>query len=337
VAPALTAVAEADRNGRGLHVVEPFAFKPSHYTREKDGRPSDLFPPLTADADKGDQDPVVCPPLPFAFDTTQITNPNNRSTMRPDAPTPALAAKAHPLAVAFTEPEVTSAMAVRMQFSGANGMGWSDEQAHTLDTSTPQAVAFSMRGRDGENTAEPEPDGIAPALRAVGGGSSHAFVAVNFERGLAPHGSMEMSELMPALTASEEKGQTAVVGARAFAEVSPTILGGGKSVPGQTVETFETVVADGDSEYAVRRITPIEAERLQGYRDNYTLIRWPSLNREGLDLDETLAYLASHGVNDPELAKTPDGPRYRAIGNSKAVHVVRRIGEWMEAAWPKSV
>lgn len=35
------------------------AFKPSHYTRDKDGAPSDIYPPLTADADKGDQDPLV--------------------------------------------------------------------------------------------------------------------------------------------------------------------------------------------------------------------------------------------------------------------------------------
>ena len=35
------------------------AFKPSHYTRDKDGAPSEVYPPLTADADKGDQDPVL--------------------------------------------------------------------------------------------------------------------------------------------------------------------------------------------------------------------------------------------------------------------------------------
>ena len=35
------------------------AFKPSHYTRDKDGAPSEIHPPLTADADKGDQDPVI--------------------------------------------------------------------------------------------------------------------------------------------------------------------------------------------------------------------------------------------------------------------------------------
>lgn len=41
------------------------AFKPSHYTRDKDGAPSVVFPPLSADADKGDQDAVVLAPEGF--------------------------------------------------------------------------------------------------------------------------------------------------------------------------------------------------------------------------------------------------------------------------------
>lgn len=35
------------------------AFKPSHYTRGKDGAPSDVWPPLSADADKGDQEALA--------------------------------------------------------------------------------------------------------------------------------------------------------------------------------------------------------------------------------------------------------------------------------------
>lgn len=56
---------------------------------------------------------------------------------------------------------------------------------------------------------------------------------------------------------------------------------------------------------AVRRLTPRECERLQGFPDDYTLIPW-----RGKPADEC-----------------PDGPRYKAIGNSKAVPVVRWIGQ----------
>lgn len=54
----------------------------------------------------------------------------------------------------------------------------------------------------------------------------------------------------------------------------------------------------------VRRLTPIECERLQGMDDDYTLIPW-----RGKPANEC-----------------PDGPRFKAIGNSKAVTVVRWIG-----------
>ena len=53
----------------------------------------------------------------------------------------------------------------------------------------------------------------------------------------------------------------------------------------------------------VRRLTPVECERLQGFPDNYTNIPWRK---------------------KPE---SPDGPRYKALGNSMAVPVMRWIGE----------
>lgn len=55
---------------------------------------------------------------------------------------------------------------------------------------------------------------------------------------------------------------------------------------------------------AVRRLTPTECERLQGFDDDYTLIPW----------------------RGKPAKECPDGPRYKAIGNSKAVPVVRWIG-----------
>jgi DNA (cytosine-5)-methyltransferase 1 len=56
---------------------------------------------------------------------------------------------------------------------------------------------------------------------------------------------------------------------------------------------------------AVRRLTPVECERLQGFPDGYTQIAWR---------------------RSPE-ANCPDGPRYKALGNSMATPVMRWIGE----------
>ena len=58
----------------------------------------------------------------------------------------------------------------------------------------------------------------------------------------------------------------------------------------------------------VRRLTPRECERLQGMPDDWTRIPY-----RGKPADDC-----------------PDGPRYKAIGNSMAVPVMRWIGERIE-------
>jgi len=59
----------------------------------------------------------------------------------------------------------------------------------------------------------------------------------------------------------------------------------------------------------VRRLTPKECERLQGFPDGYTSIPWKM----------------------KPASECPDGPRYKAIGNSWAVPCARWIGERIEA------
>ena len=57
------------------------------------------------------------------------------------------------------------------------------------------------------------------------------------------------------------------------------------------------------SSLAVRRLTPVECERLQGFPDEYTNIPWR------------------------KLQDSPDGLRYKALGNSMAVPVMKWIGQ----------
>jgi DNA (cytosine-5)-methyltransferase 1/DNA adenine methylase len=65
-------------------------------------------------------------------------------------------------------------------------------------------------------------------------------------------------------------------------------------------------------ERRIRHLMPIENERQMGFPDNHTLIPW-----RGKVADDC-----------------PDGPRYKAIGNSMAVPVMRWIGERIAAALP---
>lgn len=77
---------------------------------------------------------------------------------------------------------------------------------------------------------------------------------------------------------------------------------------------------------AVRRLTPVECERLQDFPDNHTLI--PVAKRNKLTADE-LAYLRHHFPDMPEEEahrQAADGPRYKAIGNSMAVPCMEWIG-----------
>lgn len=85
-------------------------------------------------------------------------------------------------------------------------------------------------------------------------------------------------------------------------------------------ETAGTLRADGPGHdpvgtriregHAVRRLTPTECERLQGFPDGHTLIPWRGKDAEAC----------------------PDGPRYKALGNSMAVPVMAWIGQRIHSA-----
>lgn len=65
---------------------------------------------------------------------------------------------------------------------------------------------------------------------------------------------------------------------------------------------------------AVRRLTPRECERLQGFPGDYTLVPMPDRRKVSADGRRAAPRMMA------------DGPRYKALGNSWAVPVVRWIG-----------
>jgi DNA (cytosine-5)-methyltransferase 1 len=91
--------------------------------------------------------------------------------------------------------------------------------------------------------------------------------------------------------------------------VSPTLTASNDpSRSPQSTEVTNQVAAIHAVSMAVRRLMPVECERLQGFPDNYTNIPWRK---------------------KPE---SPDGPRYKALGNSWAVPVVAWIGKRIHEA-----
>jgi DNA (cytosine-5)-methyltransferase 1 len=73
----------------------------------------------------------------------------------------------------------------------------------------------------------------------------------------------------------------------------------------QSSEVQQQVAAVHATTMQVRRLTPRECERLQGFPDDYTAIPW----------------------RGRPASECPDGPRYKALGNSMAVPVMRYLGE----------
>ncbi len=76
--------------------------------------------------------------------------------------------------------------------------------------------------------------------------------------------------------------------------------------PGSSANASGPTVMEG---MTVRRLTPRECERLQAFPDDYTMIPW----------------------RGKSAAVCPDGPRYKALGNSMAVNCMEWIGERIAA------
>lgn len=169
------------------------------------------------------------------------------------------------------------AIAFGWQNSAHQGDGVSSEIVSTLDKSKTPAVTVAIRGREGGATAELGGE-VATALRASQGGGDKAHVLAFVQN------SRDEVRLM--------NGDGKLVGALA-------------AQPGMKQQTFIATSA-------VRRLTPVECERLQGFPDGYTDIPW-----RGKDT-------------------SPDGPRYKALGNSWAVPKFAWLGERIARFMPAS-
>jgi DNA (cytosine-5)-methyltransferase 1 len=172
----------------------------------------------------------------------------------------------------------------------SNGHGFSDGIAHTLEQTNSQAVAFNLRGREGGAVPETSP---MASIRAASGGSSNSYVAFS-----AKDYGADVGGVAPTLRGMCHEASHANGGGQ-IAVAAPLTASYGKQLDSSDTSSGPPNLLH--SEMAVRRLTPRECERLQGFPDDYTLVEYRG-----------------------RLAA--DGPRYRALGNSMAVPVMRWIG-----------
>lgn len=250
-----------------------------------------------------------------------------------------------------------------------NGTGAGDpgDPSFTLDSKGSQAV-YDMRGNgDGEvcptiskssagdrvadfapmvfesriaRNGRGAPEPISPPLKAQSGetGKGDAaplvFTQGNLERGAGPSPS---SESCPTLKAQEGRGKSdqdpLVFTQNSRSEVRK--VGGDGQIAGALAADHGAQQQNYiQNSMQVRRLTPRECERLQGFPDDYTLIPWRSARDEDQDYCETVNYLLESGFDVKsamELADTPDGPRYKALGNSMCVDVMEWLGRRIQA------
>ena len=158
--------------------------------------------------------------------------------------------------------------------AGLDGVGVrQDGASYTLEARTvPQAVAFDCKGSEVQFAI----DGSHPTLRSMGHAASHqnagghatvAFDLRGREGGAMPEGPHDTDNIRAASGGS-----------------------------------YRSYVAQP---WAVRRLTPTECERLQGFPDGFTRIPYRGKPAENC----------------------PDGPRYKALGNSWAVNCADWIAE----------
>ena len=174
------------------------------------------------------------------------------------------------------------------------GFALSEDVTPTLKTDHNPAVAFASNQRDEVRELE-----VAGALAAQPGIKQQTYIC----RADGQANAMTSVDMAPTLTSHAKKGPPLIypaedsIGEDALIQrdMSATL----------STHNTQTLITGGREKRSltVRRLTPRECERLQGFPDDYTDI--PYRNKE----------------------HAPDGPRYRALGNSMAVPVMRWIGE----------
>ena len=193
---------------------------------------------------------------------------------------------------------------VRAVEKAQNGRGWNDDgTAYTVDTYATQGVAVAQpvafsRNDDGcDATLD-----LAPTMRVAGRAGGMLGVAQPVALGTDCYNGAITGEV--AATIGTPGSSVNASGPTVMQPVAPALTASNDpSRSPQSSEVTQQVTAVHSVTMQVRRLTPVECERLQGFPDGYTTIPWRKKD------------------------EAPDGPRYKALGNSMAVPCMKWIGE----------
>ena len=209
----------------------------------------------------------------------------------------------------IVEPIPIHAQATQFKGGGANrnndgkgnglGIGKPGDPMNTLTTNNIHAIAYEWHNQD----SRIKPIKIAATLNCNAGGREGHLVQTVYENHPSDSRVKEMGETCQTVTSTWGMGG----GNIPFVQ-NLTCIGGqhpNAAIGEEICPTLTNAMGAGGGHVpiignmAVRRLTEIECERLQGFPDNYTNIK----------------------------ENCPSGARYKSLGNSMAVPVMRWIGE----------
>lgn len=188
----------------------------------------------------------------------------------------------------------------------SGGIGYQPEQAQTLKAGSNKAstgcvmVAVNQRGEVRYENGDGQVSGAIPAnpsgkqvqaVLCMASGQANAEIGEDLGTTLSQRQYKDPPITFVTRCGCEGGGK----GALTSEDVSLTL----------STRNEQSLFDPQGRRYVVRRITPVEAERLQGMPDDWTRVPYRGRPAE----------------------ECPDGPRYKAIGNSMCVNVMRWIGQ----------
>ena len=209
------------------------------------------------------------------------------------------------------------------------GVGKDGDPCPTLDRSAVPAIAYSIREDAINNTFSATPTDVGLTVNSLRPSpqSHHAqlFIAQTapeitaFQSSeLRLRGTLTNQDVSPTLLSETKMGDTEL---RVLSSAPIGCFKSGQGAKSRSIGYSETVSptlpsnAGGNTAPSlvqtmqVRRLTPTECERLQGFPDGWTKIPWKNKSAD----------------------ECPDGPRYKALGNSMAVNCMEWLGERIQA------
>jgi DNA (cytosine-5)-methyltransferase 1 len=309
---------------KGPHAVaQPIAFEPGKMQRLGYGY-SDNGTSPTLRSEPGDNQLAVAQPISIDAECNARTNQFGTLVRGGEGGTQQFVAQ--PIAI----------QDVRPIEKAQNGRGWNDDgTSYTVDTKATQGVAqpiaFKVRGGcEGGGKGYLGQEEQAFTISATQDQQIAQPMAIDWrtaqvDQGITQTLKTDLAKMSGPCIAVDTFNQTInertsqTIGSSASdvnhygAVLQPIAVDVyNQSIDGQTSATITEAVGGTNTSgpkvmhsMAIRRLTPKECERLQGFPDDWTKI--PYRNKEA--------------------DQCPDGPRYKACGNSMAVPVMRWIGQ----------